>query len=146
MSCPRTSPTAGRFDGVTAVLPGIDLEGMAERAALMTRTDRKYLVPAGLAAELVPDLAGDLPVLHIDRSAPSPIDPCTTTPRNCSPTAPPPPGVGAASRCADANTWMPAPRSSRSRPAPGEGTRKRCVRRGPGPAGSCPGPAMAPCR
>ena len=67
MSCPRTSPTAGRFDGVTAVLPGIDLEGMAERAALMTRTDRKYLVPAGLAAELVHDLADDLHVLDIDR-------------------------------------------------------------------------------
>src|SRR5690625_594045 len=67
MSCPRTSPTAARFDGLRAVRPGIGLEGMAERAALMSRTDRKYLVPAGLAAELVHDLADDLHVLDIDR-------------------------------------------------------------------------------
>lgn len=67
MSCWRPSPTAGRFDGVTAALPGIDLEEMADRAALMTRTDRKYLVPAGLAAELIHDLADDLHVLDIDR-------------------------------------------------------------------------------
>ncbi|MDN5900309.1 MAG: VTC domain-containing protein, partial [Brachybacterium sp.] len=56
-----------RFGDLAASLPGIDLETMAGRAALMTRTDRKYLVPAEVAARVLQELADDLHVLDIDR-------------------------------------------------------------------------------
>lgn len=49
-----------------AALPGIGLEEIAERASLMTRTDRKYLVPEAVAAALVDALCEDLCVLEID--------------------------------------------------------------------------------
>ncbi|MGP5595838.1 VTC domain-containing protein [Brachybacterium alimentarium] len=46
-------------------LPGIDLARLTESAALMTRVDRKYLVPRDEIDELIGDLAVDLRVLEI---------------------------------------------------------------------------------
>lgn len=66
MTVPIPRPAPGRFDALTGALPGIDLDGMTERASLMTRTDRKYLVPAALAADLIDQLTDDLHVLDID--------------------------------------------------------------------------------
>lgn len=67
MTAPCSPRTVDRFGVLAASLPGIDLGTMAERAALMTRTDRKYLVPATVAARVLQDLADDLHVLDIDR-------------------------------------------------------------------------------
>ncbi|ASK65145.1 molecular chaperone [Brachybacterium avium] len=67
MTAPCPPRIRGRFDDLAAALPGIDLGAMAERAALMTRTDRKYLVPAADAERVLQDLAEDLHVLDIDR-------------------------------------------------------------------------------
>src|SRR5699024_259407 len=132
--------------GVTAVLPGIDLEGMAERAALMTRTDRKYLVPAGLAAELVHDLADDLHVLDIDRQRTFAYRSLYyDTPELLSYRT-------AATRrrrrfkvrrreYVDAGTSFLEVKTRT-----GRGDTEKVREGGPGPAGSCPGPAMAPCR
>lgn len=62
-----TSPlTADRSDTLITALPSIDLDEMADRASLMTRTDRKYLVTESVASELVRSLADDLHVLEID--------------------------------------------------------------------------------
>lgn len=51
-----------RLDSV----PAISLEEIGLRAALMTRVDRKYLVPRAAAAELLAGLDGGVRVLEID--------------------------------------------------------------------------------
>ncbi|MGY5765729.1 polyphosphate polymerase domain-containing protein [Brachybacterium sp. DNPG3] len=51
-----------RLDAV----PSVSLEEIGERAALMTRVDRKYLVPRATAAELLAGLDGGIRVLEID--------------------------------------------------------------------------------
>lgn len=56
-----TAPT-GPLDRV----PGIGLEEIAERAALMTRVDRKYLVPRPVVDELLSRIDDGLRVLEID--------------------------------------------------------------------------------
>lgn len=48
-----------------STLPGIDLATMEQQAALMTRVDRKYLVPASVALDLVEAMGEDLHVLEI---------------------------------------------------------------------------------
>ncbi|MCL6423271.1 polyphosphate polymerase domain-containing protein [Brachybacterium sp. JHP9] len=47
-------------------IPGIDLGELAERASLMTRVDRKYLVPLPAVRGLLEALDGGLRVLEID--------------------------------------------------------------------------------
>lgn len=47
-------------------LPGIGLDSLTARAALMTRIDRKYLVPGPLARQLITELADRALVLDID--------------------------------------------------------------------------------
>lgn len=47
-------------------LASVSLAELTERAALMTRTDRKYLVPAASAQRLLHALDGDVRVLEID--------------------------------------------------------------------------------
>lgn len=53
------------FSAAIATLHGIGLDGLEQRAALMTRTDRKYIVPAAVATALVAALSPDLHVLEI---------------------------------------------------------------------------------
>lgn len=48
-------------------LPGIGLEELTADAALMTRVDRTYLVPAAAVQRLLHEMADDLRVLEIDR-------------------------------------------------------------------------------
>lgn len=62
-SGPRTRPCP--LTTAVAALDGIGLDTMEQRASLMTRTDRKYLVPLPLVARLVDVLADDLDVLEI---------------------------------------------------------------------------------
>lgn len=50
----------------TGRLASVTLAQLTDRAALMTRTDRKYLLPLETAAALVSALAPDLRVLEID--------------------------------------------------------------------------------
>lgn len=66
MTAATTHPAPTGLDTHAAQLPGIDLDRMAERASLMTRTDRKYLVPLPVATDLMAALADDLQVLDID--------------------------------------------------------------------------------
>lgn len=47
-------------------LPAVGLDRMNQRAALMTRTDRKYFIDADRCARLLGDLTPDLAVLEID--------------------------------------------------------------------------------
>ncbi|MGP9683216.1 polyphosphate polymerase domain-containing protein [Brachybacterium sp. AOP3-A1-3] len=54
-----------RLTTACATLPGIDLGAMEEQASLMTRVDRKYLVPASVAVDLLEAMAEDLHVLEI---------------------------------------------------------------------------------
>jgi hypothetical protein len=57
------APTlADRLD----LLPPVGLEELEETAALLTRRDRKYIVPLGAAERLVAELAGRCRVLAID--------------------------------------------------------------------------------
>lgn len=59
------SVTAPALTGI-ADLPPIGLAEIGERASLMTRTDRKYLVPVASAHRLLAALDGDVRVLEID--------------------------------------------------------------------------------
>lgn len=70
MSTHRASaalPTAGgqEISGLGA-LPGIGLEEITERAGLMTRVDRKYVLPREEVGTLLAAAGGDLRVLEID--------------------------------------------------------------------------------
>ena len=47
-------------------LPSISLESLMEQAELQTRVDRKYLVPADLAADLIREMSDRLRALEID--------------------------------------------------------------------------------
>lgn len=49
-----------------AALPPVDLAELSERAGLMTRVDRKYLLPRADVGALLEELSGRLRVLEID--------------------------------------------------------------------------------
>jgi hypothetical protein len=51
--------------GVAATLPPVGLEEVLSTSELMTRVDRKYIVPAATMAHLAADLAGRFEVLQI---------------------------------------------------------------------------------
>ena len=48
------------------LLPGVGLAELEERAALLCRVDRKYVVPLPVAGRLLEELAADVQVLEID--------------------------------------------------------------------------------
>jgi hypothetical protein len=54
------------LDARLAGLAPVSLEDLDEAASLQTRRDRKYLVPAPVAAELVARLGGEVRILEID--------------------------------------------------------------------------------
>ncbi len=60
---PRHSPT---LDETLAPLPPIGLAELTARGELLTRVDRKYLLPAAVAARLVDDLRAHAAALTID--------------------------------------------------------------------------------
>jgi hypothetical protein len=62
----RPQDVAAVVAGAVAALPAVGLAEVTERAALQTRTDHKYLVPADSFAEMVARLADQLSVLEID--------------------------------------------------------------------------------
>ncbi len=56
---------AGSLDGL-ALLPSVDLVEMDAMAGLLTRRDRKYIVPGAVADRLLEDVAGFARVLEIE--------------------------------------------------------------------------------
>lgn len=62
----RTRPPSRPSGDPLATLPAIGLEELAERAALMTRVDRKYLVPRPVIEELLGRIDDRLRVLEIN--------------------------------------------------------------------------------
>ncbi|MCL3861016.1 polyphosphate polymerase domain-containing protein [Actinotalea sp. K2] len=69
MSDPATALTRNVIPTPWAALPAIGLDELTERASLLTRVDRKYLVPTAELTDLVGGLADDgAQVLEIDGS------------------------------------------------------------------------------
>lgn len=58
--------TASRVEGVIGPLPAIDLPTLESAVALLTRVDRKYVVPVSTFERLVVELDDDWCVLEID--------------------------------------------------------------------------------
>jgi len=65
---PALSETAQRVAAAVRLLPAIDLPTLEAGAALLTRVDRKYVVPLATFEELVSSLDDDWCVLEIDRN------------------------------------------------------------------------------
>lgn len=61
-----TSATVSAFTPSTEHLDTISLDELAERASLLTRVDRKYLVPASDLEDILAELDGQARVLDID--------------------------------------------------------------------------------
>lgn len=59
------SPTAQRVAEVVGTLPAVDLKTLDSRAALLTRIDRKYVVPLATFERLVDQLSDDWQALEI---------------------------------------------------------------------------------
>jgi hypothetical protein len=55
------------IDWLTVPLNGIGLDTLNQRAAMMSRIDNKYVVPAERLQSIVPDLAARFDILEIDR-------------------------------------------------------------------------------
>lgn len=64
----RPSVTAGRVEEIVSVLPAVDLPALEAGAALLTRVDRKYVVPLATFERLVSSLGDDWRALEIDGS------------------------------------------------------------------------------
>jgi hypothetical protein len=60
------SETAGQVEGIVGALPGVDLPTLDAGAALLTRVDRKYVVPVTTLERLVSCLGEDWRALAIE--------------------------------------------------------------------------------
>jgi hypothetical protein len=90
-----------------AALPPIGLEELNAEAALQTRVDRKYVVPAATARQAWQP-SDQARVLEMDGLPPSPTTPSTSTPRSWTATCWRPAAAAAATRSAPGPTWTPA--------------------------------------
>ena len=70
----------------TDLLRPISLEDLDERAGLLRRVDRKYVVEPEQLTQLIERLGADHDVLEID-GASSPTTPSTSTPPTCAASA-----------------------------------------------------------
>lgn len=62
------SAPASAADGNLHLLPTVGLEELNAEAALQTRVDRKYVVPTGLARQLLATVSTDMRILEMDGS------------------------------------------------------------------------------
>lgn len=66
VAAPDQAPAASALQAAVAELDPISLDGVLNRAALQTRTDRKYFLPASAVPALFTDIGGEFAVLEID--------------------------------------------------------------------------------
>ena len=102
-----TAPTSG-----VDRLPTVSLDELNDVAQLLTRTDRKYVVPAGELDAVVTGIPG-LRVLEVDGPAARATNRRTSTPSTSTAGPPRRPAAGAAGRSAAGSTPTPASGGSR---------------------------------